>query len=193
MKFSVVCWFICFCAGLVSREKEYVTCSFCGQLGNQMFQIAAAIGYGLDHGMQPVFYQNNNLPNEEELKYVFHRFSFLRKHKKINFHNLQYDLIYTFSELPYIKGKNIRLNGFFQSEKYFSKYADIIRKIFEPSKEVVDQINEKYGQLLLHPTVAVHVRTFIPDNRCYDKNGIGNHTWEYFLKAMNSFLKIITF
>ena len=37
-----------------SNEK-IVTCSICGGLGNQLFQIAATLAFAWDHGYEPIF------------------------------------------------------------------------------------------------------------------------------------------
>lgn len=51
---------------------NYVTCEFPGQLGNQLFQIAATISYALKHDLKSVFPGIKKAPGgKENLKYIF--------------------------------------------------------------------------------------------------------------------------
>lgn len=74
--------------------------------------------------------------------------------------------------------------GHFESYKYFEKHADYIREIFGPTPEILDHIQQKYGELLKEPTVAVHVRTYIPD---WGYPNMGGSNWGYFITAMDYF------
>ncbi len=50
--------------------------------------------------------------------------------------------------MPYIhKIKDIYLNGYFQSEKYFEKYKDEIRKIFIPIHSIANENLKKYNEM----------------------------------------------
>ena len=50
------------------------------------------------------------------------------------------------------------LVGFFQSEKYFSKYRQELLDIFAPPSQTVDELRAKYGFILDQPNCAIHVR-----------------------------------
>ncbi len=170
---------------------DYVTCEFRGQLGNQMFQVAATIGYALDNHCTPIFpgllkarqgadnYQN-----------VFHRLN-LNTFPKVKF--VLYDKegawpgYWTYQPIPYKHSINWKLRGFFQTEKYFKKHEEHIRNLFAPKDSLVEEIYAKYGTLLKgeEPVVAVHIRTFIPDGQDPKTNPI--FSWNYFLKAIEYF------
>jgi hypothetical protein len=166
---------------------ECVTCFLNGQLGNQMFQVAAAIGYALDHGLDarfpdidqalggklngPTVFRKLNrdpLPQGEWAK-----------------HQETHPNLYT--PIPHHLAPLVKLFGHFESEKYFIRHQKVIRELFAPPEEIVQEIEHKYGHLFHRPTVAVHVRTFIPDGRDPRYVGIGGGTWDYFIQAMRLF------
>ncbi len=169
-------------------SREVITCDFIGQLGNQMFQIAAAVGYALDHDCDACFPQIRTVLNGElNYRYIFHRLNTSPFPEGAEFYHYV-DAIHSniYSPIPYEKGRNIAIFGHYESEKYFEKHAGYIRQLFAPSEEITSLIQQKYGELLKEPTVAVHVRTFIPDGRNPNRN-IGGAGWGYFIIAMSHF------
>jgi len=90
-----------------------------GRFGNQLFQIASTIGIAYDNnelfGFPTWQYQNNFLRPLPEID------------NKINY------TPYHYLDYPYKKivGKNLNLYGYFQSEKYFKDYRDIIQHYFQ--------------------------------------------------------------
>ncbi len=167
--------------------KEYVTCEFCGQLGNQMWTAAAAIGYAMEHDCEAVFPNMGKAINGEfNYRYFFHRLNSSPAPEDTEFHDCVDYLSHKYAPIPYEQGKNLRLIGHFQSPAYFEKYSEKIRETFAPTQEILDEIYQKYGVLLEEPTVAVHVRTYIPDGRNPNQN-IGGASWDYFITAMDHF------
>jgi hypothetical protein len=53
---------------------------------------------------------------------------------------------------------NIRIDGFFQSEKYFNNHKKEILELFLPDEKITNQIKEKYSDLLTEKTTSIHVR-----------------------------------
>tara|TARA_R100000900_G_scaffold102750_2_gene79838 strand:+ start:91 stop:849 length:759 start_codon:yes stop_codon:yes gene_type:complete len=124
-----------------------------GGLGNQLFQIAAAYSHALD--VEDNFAINYNITHylgqgEQCIKYRDNIFS------KINSTNIIPQDHYTevdFSYKPIPNRKNLLLDGYFQSEKYFSKNITKIKKLFDFScvKE-----NKQYSDL--KNKVVLHIR-----------------------------------
>jgi hypothetical protein len=54
--------------------------------------------------------------------------------------------------------KNVLLNGYFQSEKYFKPYADIVRKELSFKPLIKDRNKELASKILEGTSVSVHVR-----------------------------------
>jgi len=165
---------------------EYVTCIFSGQLGNQLFEAAACIGYALDYGCEARFPDLVNARDaEENLRYVLNRLNrdpFPEGTEFIS-HAPPGERLY--APIPHYKGHNVRIDGFCQAEGYFSRHEEAIRQLFGPTDEILEAIYWKYGHLLQETTVAVHVRTFQKDGwdpRATFQTG-------YYLAAMNEFPK----
>jgi len=165
---------------------HFITSEIQGQLGNQMFQTAVAIAYALDHGYEARFPSLKNAINGElNILNVFHRLrteDFPPETKFIYHNEIAYNI---FSPVPESE-ENICLQGYFTHEKYFSHHSEEIKALFGPTEEITEHIYAKYGIILSGPTVALHVRTFFPDE-IDPNNGIGRTNWNYFLNAIECF------
>jgi glycosyltransferase involved in cell wall biosynthesis len=165
--------------------EHFVEGKLTGQLGNQMFIIAATTSLALDHGAIPVFPSLaadkwNHLPLNFEP--VFHRLdtSIPNSHKI----TVYQEPSFTYQEIPFTK--DMQLQGYFQSEKYFRNHKKIITDLFAPTPEISQYLNTKYAHILSHPnTVAVHIRSyrrFDPEQKTYIQCGK-----DYCKKAMELF------
>jgi len=180
---------------VIANEKIYITCQYFGELGNQMFEVANAVGYALDHQGEAVFENFNGAAGGElNYRYIFHRLTILPFQHNLVFEN-QYQLggVTDYHPLTCEPNKNLRFVGHFVNEKYFVRHKEHIRQLFAPSEEILNLILSKYHDLLRVPTVAVHVRTFIRDGQNPEKTGLGGLTWDYFKKAMDYFSDDYTF
>lgn len=111
-----------------------------GRRGNNMFQQAAAIGYatkhGLDYSICPWYAKNNIL---------FGHSTILKEQG------------HQYQEFPFIKawkGRNIVLDGYFQSARYFDHCQEEILKAFGfnwPHRAGVCSIHIRRGDYLLYP------------------------------------------
>lgn len=166
---------------------HFVIPSLKGQLGNQMFQIAAATSLALDHHAQvlvPDLNESQKFGIPENRKYIFYKVNSAHPPQKVK---------YEYKE-PYFHYKkityrpNMKIHGYFQSEKYFAHHKEKIIRIFSPSKELTEYLHAKYPDIINHPnSVAIHVRTYNkedPTHRYHHLNGS-----EYISKAMNYFPK----
>lgn len=164
----------------------YVTSHIHAQLGNMLFQIAAAVSYGLDHGHEVRFPELAEKTAEfPSYRIVFRQVDEAPFPKRVKF-DRYYENETGYEEIP-LK-KNLILDGYFQSDRYFAHHKQEIVDLFSPSEAMVQEIRDKYGSLLEGPTVAVHIRTFIPDgNDPLDPNNWGGFDWAYFIRAMEFF------
>jgi hypothetical protein len=126
-----------------------------GQFGNQLFQIAAVLGYAARHGCRP------RLPrwrcavsgNDYEkyfpwIKAYYGRCSgavFRERH-------------FYYEELPFIY--NLDLRGNFQSEKYFNHIKERIRQLYAEPASITAELDEYCSQNGLHRYDAMHVRFY---------------------------------
>ena len=162
-----------------------------GGLGNQLFQIATAISLALENNTEPIFdVKRHDLPNQGRK---------CENYLETIFRNLNFSSglpIKSYYHEPYFHHKEIEytpdmcLVGYFQSEKYFEKHADIIRDLFSVDEKTKTNIDEKYGEILKKRTVAVHVRRgdYLKYNDVHPPR-----TVEYYKKAMAAFPKDSTY
>lgn len=149
-----------------------------GRLGNQLFQIAATLSHAADVKDTAKFnsweynkYMLNPIDDTLDTKYdcifdgIFH----------------EPVLALQFHYLPLPQQKNIILNGFFQSEKYFYKNKDLIIKHLKPKNDFLRVVRNAGSEFLnLQNTVAIHVRRgdYFSKPDCHPVQ-----TWEYYRSA----------
>jgi hypothetical protein len=129
-----------------------------GGLGNYMFQISVAYSLSLDNKDKLIFNINDSLRVHEPIKsYNSNIFS------KINFveFNLDgltnyYEPFFHYQKIPLLN--NVKLNGYFQSEKYFLHNRNQILELFEIDEKSKKEIYEKYSEILDGETCSIHVR-----------------------------------
>ncbi len=129
-----------------------------GGLGNQMFQIAAAVGVSCKHfydyginfdlphsciqGHPPTKYKDNlfnTIPTTDIVPQTFH--------KEPHFH---------YHAIP-ASAEDVLIWGYFQSDKYFEGFNEEVKKLFTFPEDVVKKIDGRLDQIDKH-TVGVHVR-----------------------------------
>ncbi len=174
-------------AGLLSCHLQstspFVTAELMGQLGNQLFIIAATVSLALDHGATPIFPDlTRNKMYDIPLNYerLFHSLPALLP-KSVSF--IYKEPRFSYQAIPY--RPNMKLSGYFQSEKYFSNHKQEILELFAPPVDVTAYLSLHYGDILEHPmTVSVHVRFYHED-----PTGQAHPTCrrDYFEKAMEYF------
>lgn len=165
------------------NSSSFVTADLTGQLGNQLFIIAATVSIALDHGVTPIF------PDLIEK----HEYNIPLNYKKL-FHSLPVRLPksvscvykephFSYDQIHY--RPNMKLSGYFQSEKYFAHHKQEILELFAPPSEIVDYLSLRYADILQHPmTVSLHVRFYHEDPTGKAHLFCGR---DYFEKAMALF------
>lgn len=175
---------------IFDERKNYVTCKWCGELGNQMFEAAAVLAYARDHNYEAVFPSFDTAAGGEvNYRHVFFRLNVLPPEHTISFID-HHGTIPNYVPVIYEPGKNIRIVSHNQNERYFAHQKEYIQEMFAPSAEILGYIADKYGDLgtlFKEPTVGIHVRTFIPANRNPEIQGFDGATWDYFIKAIEYF------
>jgi hypothetical protein len=129
-----------------------------------MFQIAAATALAEELGTEAVFDLNSCHTPAQGFTSNKYKDNLFKNLKDESLTNVKFSGVYTetkfsYSELP--KQDNIILNGYFQSEKYFSKYFDYIRdKVFHISEEKQEEIDDYLVNLVGEEgsITGVHVR-----------------------------------
>lgn len=137
---------------------DFVSCRLMGGLGNYMFQIATSYALSLrDNKSLICDYSDNMVPHKPYKNYVNNIF------RKIDFSNELGEFTpyrekgFNYTEIPKING-NVKIFGYYQSEKYFLNYSKEILELFEIDKTTEEKISKKYGDILSLDTCSIHIR-----------------------------------
>ena len=136
-----------------------------GQLGNNMFNIAATSAFAWDHGAEPLFPDIVRRTRRDEpwnpanipLNYahVFFRCNVSMPRRPTAFYWQEPSFAY--HPIPF--QPNMKMEGYFQSEKYFVHHRERILELFAPHPDDLLYMQTKYDWLFAHPlTVGVQVR-----------------------------------
>ena len=176
-----------------------ITCQLAGGLGNQLFQIFATLAYAINHNISVMFEYNNETTNYLSLEGQKTRHTYWNTFF-VNIINLTtYSLSsnstidpssffpykeprFEYTPLPIeISTRNMKLDGYFQSHKYFvekQKYIFKLLKLTDMQKMVKDIYS---SEIPLESAVSLHFR--IGDYQFYpEKHPI--LSLEYYKKAL---------
>lgn len=141
---------------------RYVTCDLIGPgapggipnlgFGNQLFQVATVLALAMRHEAQATF---PDFLKKQRFGTYFTEglfdYQFDTTHFKPEF---EYHAP-TFSYHPIPWRNNMRIKGYFQSEKFFQDFAHEIRDILQPSKALREVLGNTFD---FENTVAIHYR-----------------------------------
>ena len=141
-------------------SKSFITPHFEGQLGNQLFIIAAALAYSWDFGKEAFFPQLN----ESRYRLSHHRerlfFRLNASQPKAPIQKEFWEKIWFSPERIPPCAENLQLYGYFQSWKHFHHHKEKLLPLFSPHPDTLSHLEKKYPELLSFPeTAAIHVRT----------------------------------
>lgn len=134
-----------------------VTSNLMGGLGNLMFQTSSAYSVATDNDDNSIFDTSNSVKVHHHVTEYGN--NILRKlvygpTTVDNHHNEPH-----FNYAPVIYKPNLKLNGYYQSEKYFHHNRDGILNLFSIDDVSQKYIDEKYGHVLgSGNTCSIHVR-----------------------------------
>lgn len=132
-----------------------------GGLGNQMFQIATTHALALRNNDISGFYFDacsTPLQGFTSTKYKENIFSKIIDCKDYNFRCVYSEPKFSYDELPYTK--DLKLDGYFQSEKYFIDYKQEIIDLFQISANDIIKVKEFFSWWGVYdkPITSVHIR-----------------------------------
>lgn len=137
-----------------------ITAYLQGGLGNQMFQISAAVALALENDDQAVFDASKHylpLQGRRCENYADNIFRNVKFANIQNIENIYNEPSLSYSKIPY--KNNLQIRGYFQSEKYFVNHEKEIRNLLAPSLEIEKYIDSKYGHDLSKSNIAsIHIR-----------------------------------
>jgi hypothetical protein len=132
-------------------SNNFITCELRGRTGNIMFEIAHAFAKSLEFNRQLI------LPQIDYL-----RDNILRNFDMVNFRCENFDLIeYPFhfekSTTPSLI-KPTMYRGYYQSEKYFGNYKNVIKSFYSPTEEFIIRAKNDFPFLDNNTVAALNVR-----------------------------------
>lgn len=127
-----------------------------GGLGNQMFQWA--YGRSLELKYNKKLYLETSSYINPFRSYSLNKFPNMNNEifKLSNVKCIEIIDTYHYNEIDLDIKSNYFLNGYWQSEKYFKEYQDVIRKELVPSDEILEKL--KKTPLLDTNTISIHIR-----------------------------------
>ncbi len=123
-----------------------------------MFQIATAFALASGQNENMTFSRKvpgnihwSNLERYEST--IFHKVSF---EDHVLSSNAYVERGFHFNEIP--KAEELKIDGYFQSEKYFKEYKRAIRDLFQLPENARNDLYSRYEGILQDDPVAIHVR-----------------------------------
>jgi hypothetical protein len=141
------------------RKRPTVTFSRLGshgQFGNQLFQIAAAIGYGRRNGALvklPRWYCRVNRIDYSKVFPLINGFISPAPPSTAYF-----EPSFRYADIPFHQHRD--LCGNFQCIRYFENVRDVIQPLFDEPAEVSDYIDQFQKAIRIDEFDAVHIRSF---------------------------------
>jgi hypothetical protein len=131
-------------------------------LGNSMFQIATTIAIAKNNNTEYFFpdncYFKKSRFSDLNNCYFKNTLPFINLNALINVTRWGYGG-FGYLEPPKINNnENLIIDGFFQNEKYFSEYKDILIETFDIKEKYKQYLQEKYKEILNKNTCSLHIR-----------------------------------
>ena len=169
-----------------------ITCHTMGGLGNQLFQISTTLSAAWEQNKEAIFekkdpegYIHANRPSYWDT--VFNKIKTVGKLEGIfSRYDEQWD--HRYNKIPDLPS-NLLIKGYFQTSKYFDKYAERLLQLFTIPENDMDTVNNYIDKLRLDnpkkQLIGLHVR-----RTDYIKLG-WDLKLDYFLRAMDYFNTIL--
>jgi hypothetical protein len=154
-----------------------------GEFGNQLFGIAAALGYAYKHNCRAFFSPWVCQMSGRDYSVLYPKLNYRSDIIPLNFYiqpSFRYD------EIP--AQPSLDVEGGFQSEKYFLESREKIRDVFTEPVEIAPQVNDFLNSNKLDDYGAMHLRFY--DRDVIDTNNlhiISTLPEDYFIKAATNF------
>lgn len=138
-------------------QSNFITSRLQGRTGNMMFQIAHAYAKSLEHNRQFV------IPKSESSTTHLENTLFRKLDFNINLSN-QVDntktvwVPFTYENIEPSNDCPTAYAGWFQSEKFFKKYSEIIKDLYSPTKNFVTRATDDFPFLKNSTVGAINVR-----------------------------------
>lgn len=137
--------------------RNYITCQLVGRTGNMMFEIAHAYAKSLEYNRQLVVplaeSSHNHLRNT-----LFRKIDFSIRHSTDDIFARAVHAPFTYVDLKPEEDTPTIFCGYYQSEKYFGKYAENIKDLFSPPLDFITRAIADFPFLRSSVVGAINVR-----------------------------------
>ena len=134
---------------------KFVTCNLIGPggfsnyhnygLGNQLFLVATVLSYSKENNLLPVFPDMKNKKYGNYVENIFNKLNTTQIAEE-DIMCEYFEPSFSFNKIP-IK-KNLRINGYFQSEKYFVENRELILNNFLPNNDYMNTLYKNYKSII---------------------------------------------
>lgn len=137
---------------------NYITTNHRGGIGNAMFKFAASVSLAMDNNVEYMFSTEFIRPVDPNYKTYYNNilrgFKFI-KNLPPTYHTYN-EPKFSYTDIPYTKGTDLLLDGYFQSEKYFIKNKEMIINLFKPTNEIKESIINDIPNIQNY--ISIHIR-----------------------------------
>lgn len=135
-----------------------VSINLMGGLGNMLFQIATAFSVSLRDNKKLICDTRNMIvPHKPYNEYSENIFRNIEFSDSIHHELTLQEKGFNYNIIPKVD-KNIKLLGYYQSEKYFADYRREVLSLFEIDDKTLQYLINKYGKLLEEDICSIHIR-----------------------------------
>lgn len=174
-----------------------ITAFNCGGLGNQLFQIFCVISYSYEHNVDFRFLNQHVLFSQNKIRfsywnsflielkeYLYDNETIIKINKKSPF-NIFIENGFEYNKIPFTENENIKIEGYFQSYKYFENYKDKIFDLIQlKNKQIMIKNNFKFFDF--DNSISIHFR--LGDYKQFPRiHPIS--TFEYYLNSLKYILE----
>jgi hypothetical protein len=145
---------------MILNPIDYLNCiipKLQGRLGNMMFQIAHSYAKSIEYNRHLLIPSKDSCSEQYE-NTIFRKLDFNLKKSDDVFDGKYINGTFHYSHSSPYKNYNTIYRGFYQSEKYFKKYSEVIRDLFYPPKDFITQAISDFPFLQNSKVSAINVR-----------------------------------
>lgn len=135
-----------------------ISAQFWGGLGNQMFQVAAAVALAHRNADTAVFNFDDWRRSTQGNSPIAYRANLFENLLPTNKNDWEIYRDTGVDYRPVVYRPNLQLRGLFQSVQYFEDCQELVRTLFAPPAQTIEQLQMCHRRLLDAPNCAVHVR-----------------------------------
>ena len=162
-------------------ENNIISIQLQGGLGNMLFQIATT--YAISKRDKKNFVCETNMNIIPHKHYSYYTSNILRnvifEPTPIPYFTYN-EKNFSYNEIPNIQG-NLKLSGYFQSEKYFKDFRNEILKLLSPNNKTKDKVDLFWERFINKKTCSIHIRR---GDYLQNKNYHYNQDLEYYKRCI---------